>query len=77
MVRVFLRRLINEGIFNNRVLFENNKLLFPYCFLRIFVGDKALDGGDEVVMGQSFPSGGTGGPMTYVHRHNSCVPHKI
>ena len=40
--RVFPRRLINEGIFNNKVLFENNKLLFPYCFLRIFVGDKAL-----------------------------------
>ena len=40
--RVFPRRLINGGIFNNTVLFENNKLLFPYCFLKSFVGDKAL-----------------------------------
>ena len=40
--RVFPARLINGGIFNNMVLFENNKLLFLHYFLKIFVGDKAL-----------------------------------
>ena len=36
-------------IFNNRLLFKNNRLLFPYCFLEIFVGAQGLDGGDKVV----------------------------
>ena len=34
------------GIFNNR-------LLFPYCLLEIFVGEKSLMEGDKVVMGGS------------------------
>ena len=44
--RVFHERLTSEGgIFNNG-------LLFPYCFLEMFVG-KALMEGDKVMMGDS------------------------
>ena len=32
-IRVFHRRLASAGIFNNRLLFKKNRLLFPYCFL--------------------------------------------
>ena len=32
-----------EGFFNNKLLFNNNGLLFFYCFLETFVGgDKAV-----------------------------------
>ena len=40
-----------EGILNNRLLLENNMLLFSLLFLEIFVGEQGLDGGDKVVMG--------------------------
>ena len=36
--RVFHRTLNNEGIFNFKLLFMNNRLLFSYCF---------LDGGEQ------------------------------
>ena len=38
-----------EGILNNRLLLENNMLLFSLLFLEIFVGEQGLDGGDKVV----------------------------
>ena len=65
--KFFPRRLINGGIFNNRVLFENNKLLFLYCFLKNFCGGQGFDGGDKVVMGQGFPSGETEGGISYLN----------
>ena len=34
-----------EEIFKNRLLFENNRPLFPYCFLEIFVWGQSRDGG--------------------------------
>ena len=46
--RVFPRRLTNGGIFNNRLLFENSRPLFPYCFLEIFVGEEALMEGTKL-----------------------------
>ena len=50
--RVFPRRLTNGGIFNNRLSFENNRLLFSLLFSRNFLGERqGLDGGDKVVMG--------------------------
>ena len=45
--RIFLRRFTSGGIFNNRLLFKENKILFPYCFLEIFVGGQGLDGGGQ------------------------------
>ena len=38
-------------IFNNRLLFKNNRLLFSYCLLEIFMGDMVLMEGDKVTMG--------------------------
>ena len=38
MKQGFHRRLTSGGIFNNRLLFKNNTLLFS----EIFLGDKAL-----------------------------------
>ena len=50
--RVFPRRLTNGGIFSNRLLFENNGLLFyPIVSGNFCEGDKALMEGDKVVMG--------------------------
>ena len=50
--RAFPRRLTNGGIFNNMLLFENNKLLFSLLFSDNFrKGDKALMEGDKVLMG--------------------------
>ena len=42
-----------EEIFNNRLLFESNRLMvFPIvCFLEFLWEDKALMEGDKVVMG--------------------------
>ena len=55
-LRIFPRRLTSGGIFDNSLLFKSNRLLFPYCFLEIFVGgDKALMEGDKVVIGASSP----------------------
>ena len=52
--RVFPGRFTNGGIFNNMLLFENNKLLFSLLFSDNFhKGDKALMEGDKVVMGGS------------------------
>ena len=51
---VTLRRLTNGGIFNNMLLFKNNRLLFSLLFSEHFCGgDKALMEGDKVVMGGS------------------------
>ena len=41
------------GIFNNRLLFKNNMLLFSLLFSGNFVGDKAVMEGDKVVTGES------------------------
>ena len=49
--RIFLRRFTSGEIFNNRLLFKKNKLLFLYCFLEMFWGDKALMEGGKVVIG--------------------------
>ena len=35
------------GDFSNRLLFKNNRLLFSYCFLKIFVGGQGFDGGGQ------------------------------
>ena len=35
------------GIFNNGLLFKNDRLLFSYCFLEIFVGGEGFDGGRQ------------------------------
>ena len=55
--RVFPRRLTQgRGIFNNRLLFENNRLLFFLLFSGNFGGGtrrQGLDGGDKVVMAGS------------------------
>ena len=51
IVRVFKRRLTSGGIFNNRFLFKNNRLLFSLLFSGNFVGGQGFDGGDKVVMG--------------------------
>ena len=51
--RVFPRRLTNGEIFNNRLLFENNRLFFFQLFSGPFCGGQGLDGGDKVVMGGS------------------------
>ena len=45
MSHCFPGRLTNGEIFNNRLLFENSRLLFSYCFLEIFVGGQGFDGG--------------------------------
>ena len=61
--RVFPRRLTHGGIFNNKLLFENNRPLFSLLFSGNFGGgDKDLMEGDKVVMGgflQSPPLGKT------------------
>ena len=46
-------------IFNNRLLFEKNKLFFCIVFWKLLWGRQGLDGGDTVVMGipQSPPLG--------------------
>ena len=57
--RVFHRRLTSGGIFNNRLLFKNNMLLFSLLFSGNFSGeDKALMEGDKIVMGDppEFPT---------------------
>ena len=52
IIRVFPRRLTSWGIFNNRLLFTNNRLLFSYCILKVFCGgDKTLMERDKAVMG--------------------------
>ena len=49
--RVFPRRLTGGEIFKNRLLFMNNRLFFPYCFLEIFVGGtRPCWRGDKVVI---------------------------
>ena len=45
---VFPGRLTSGGIFNNSLLFRNNKLLFSLLFLEIFVGKgQGSDGGGQ------------------------------
>ena len=41
--RVFPWRLTSKAIFNNRLLFKKK----DYCFLEIFVEDKAVMGGGQ------------------------------
>ena len=41
-IRVFHKRLTSGKRYNNRPLFKNNRLLFSYRCLKMFVGDKAL-----------------------------------
>ena len=45
-IRVFPRRLTHGGIFNSRLLFENNRLLFSLLFSGNFFGGQGLDGGE-------------------------------
>ena len=40
------------GIFNNMLLFENNRLLFPIVFWK-FCGGQGLDEGSRVVRGEN------------------------
>ena len=47
------------GIFNNRLLFKNNRLLFSYCFLEILWGDNAWMEGHKAMMGWIPPLGKT------------------
>ena len=44
-----------EGIFNNRLLFESNRLMFSllFVFWKFLWEDKALMKGDKVVMDDS------------------------
>ena len=42
MLRIFPRRLSSGGTFNNRLLFENNRLFFPVVFWKFLWGDKVL-----------------------------------
>ena len=51
--RVFHGRLTSGGIFNNRLLFKNNRLLFSLLFSGNVCGGKALMEGDKVVVGNS------------------------
>ena len=55
------------GVFN-RLLFENKRLLCPYCFLEMFVGEgrQGLDGGR-----QSRDGGSPSPPLT---RENPAMP---
>ena len=43
--------------FNNRPLFMNNRLLFTYCFLEIFVGGQSGEGGptNPLLLGKTLP----------------------
>ena len=41
------------GGFLTKAIFKDNRLLFSYCFLEIFVGDKAVMKEDKVVIGGS------------------------
>ena len=38
------------GIFTNRLLLKKNRLLYSYCFLEIFVGDKDVMEGSKVII---------------------------
>ena len=50
--RVLSRRLTNGGIFSNKLLFKNNRILFFLLFSGNFCrADEALVEGDKVVMG--------------------------
>ena len=49
-----------------------NRLLFPYCFLEIFVGGKSLVEGDKVVMGNP-PPGKTLECYCFWHSFRHCL----
>ena len=49
--KVFFRRLASGGIFNNRLLSKNKRLLCSLLFLEIFVGGQGLGGGGQSHVG--------------------------